>query len=398
MRDWIPAFTGMTCLGLGAGLISIYGFFVEPLSREFSVGVGILNIGPVALLLVPGITGPIVGKFVDRVPIRRILLLGTGLAMGSLLLASQAPSLFLAGLAFILFALGLSMYGPVVVNGMLIKLYPGRAGRALAIAAIGISLATAIMPPTVGMLLANMDWRWALVTLASGVLALLWFAIIAGVPAHVEAVPVVLENAEKPASIYHDRAFWLVGLSVAVGMSGSIVLAIGYPVHFSSIGFSVAEAGWFISMSGVAGLVGKTLVASYMDSVRHYARWVAAGLLLLQAAAAGLLLQAETSLAVFPAACMFGFGSGAFLPMHGYLNSCYFDAKIIGQVSGAQMPLFIPFGAVGIPLSGYVYDQTGNYDSVFIGLIVAMSIAALMAAVLPRPLKLTTLNQEVTRI
>ena len=155
----------MTCLGFGAGLISIYGFFVEPLSQEFGVGVATLNIGPVALLLVPAFVAPMVGKLVDRTPIRRIILIGATLAMLSLLAVSQAPSLLAAALGFLCFALGLTLYGPVVINGLMVKTYPGKEARALAVAAMGISLATVIMPPVVGALLAHLEWRWALARL-----------------------------------------------------------------------------------------------------------------------------------------------------------------------------------------------------------------------------------------
>ena len=126
----------MVCLGLGAGLIGIYGFFVEPLSREFGVGVATLNIGPVALLLVPGIVAPMVGRLVDRVPIRRIILTGASLSMLSLVAASQAPSLLFAAITFLVFALGVTMYGPVVINGLMVKIYIGSEARALAIAAM----------------------------------------------------------------------------------------------------------------------------------------------------------------------------------------------------------------------------------------------------------------------
>ena len=54
--------------------MGIYGFFVEPLSSEFGVGVAMLNVGPVALLLVPAILGSWVGKMADQLPIRNILL------------------------------------------------------------------------------------------------------------------------------------------------------------------------------------------------------------------------------------------------------------------------------------------------------------------------------------
>ena len=54
--------------------------------------------------------------------------------------------------------------------------------------------------------------------------------------------------------------------------------------------------------------------------------------------------------------------------MHPYLNSRYFDATIISQINGAQMPLFLPFGLVGAPLAGYAFDQTGNYSGALAGI------------------------------
>jgi MFS family permease len=96
----------MACLGFGVGLLGVYGFFVEPLSREFGVGVATINIGPVALLLVPAFAAPVVGKLADRMSIRRIVLAGIFCAMLSLAFISMAPSLLLVAFGFLVFALG----------------------------------------------------------------------------------------------------------------------------------------------------------------------------------------------------------------------------------------------------------------------------------------------------
>lgn len=384
LRNWFPAFSAMTCLGFGAGLISIYGFFVEPLSQEFGVGVATLNIGPVALLLVPAIVAPMVGKLVDRTPIRRILLIGATLAMLSLLAVSQAPSLLTAALGFLCFALGLTLYGPVVINGLMVKTYPGREARALAVAAMGISLATATMPPVVGALLAHLEWRWALASMALGLLLILWLVILAGIDADAGGATLTGQN-RVGEGIYRQSAFWLIGLCVALGFNVSIIMAICYPPLFISEGYSVAEAGWFVSMAGMGGLVGKGCIAWLADAGRNFAKWLAAGLLLLQAVGLGLLLSASDASGVVLATCLLGFGGGAFIPMHPYLNSRYFDAAVIGQVNGAQMPLFLPFGLVGAPLAGYAYDQSGNYDAVLLALIVALGVSALCALALPAP-------------
>jgi predicted MFS family arabinose efflux permease len=272
------------------------------LSREFGVGVAVLNIGPVALILVPGIIAPLIGKLADRLPIRGILLAGATLAMLSLFAVGLAPTLLLVALGFLSFSLGLTLYGPVVVNGLMVKLYPGREARALAVAAIGISLASATLPPLVGNLLAYLDWRTTLQALSVGLLIALWLVILGSVP---RGIVGTAPDAEVLAgtAFYRQPAFWLIGLCVALGLNVSIVLAVCYPPHFTSQGYSVADAGWFLAVSGMAGLVGKTCLAWLGDATRHYAKWIAMALLMLEIAGLGLLLVAEGASEVVTALC-----------------------------------------------------------------------------------------------
>ena len=190
-------------------------------------------------------------------------------------------------------------------------------------------------------------------------------------------------SGQLGAAIYQRPVFWLIGFCVALGFNVAIILAICYPPHFISQGYSIAQAGWFVSAAGIAGLIGKGLFAWLADALRKHAKWVAAGVLLVQLCGMVLLVAADDATQVIPAICLLGLGGGAFLPTHPYLNSRYFDAAIIGRVNGAQMPLFLPFGLVGAPLAGYAFDQTGTYDSVLIGLAVMLGLAALLAIVLP---------------
>jgi predicted MFS family arabinose efflux permease len=372
----------MTCLGLGAGLIGIFGFFAGPVSREFGVGLATINIAPVALLLAPGLLSPLVGKLVDRLPIRRIILTGVAVAMLSLLATSRAPTLALAGLGFACFAVGLILYGPVVINGLMVKMYPGSEARAVAIAAIGISVASATLPPLVGMLLTVTDWRQALGALSIGLWIVLTLVVVFGISA--DAGSSLQERGQRvQRDIYRRREFWLVGLCVALGLNVTIVLAICYPPLFVSRGYSVTDAGWFLAMGGFSGLIGKSLVAWLGDAGRYYARWLAALLLLIQVVGASLLLLAQDTSLLLPAVCLLGFGGGAFIPMHPYLNSRYFDVAIVGQVNGAQMPLFLPLGLTGPPLAGYVFDRFGSYDLVLTAIMVVLVCATVFAVMLP---------------
>jgi predicted MFS family arabinose efflux permease len=386
LKTWLPALAGMCCLGLGPGMMAIYGFFIAPLSKEFGVGAALLNVGPVALLLVPAFLGAVVGKLADRVPVRKLLLIGATVGMLSLMAVGAAPTLLLAALGFLSFSVGLMFYGPVVVNGMLVKLFPGREARALSVAAIGISIAAAALPPLMGTLLEYLDWRSALQSLAAGLLVLLWLVIIAGVPRSSTA-EIISPPAPASGALYHNAAFWLIGLSVALALNVMIVLAVCFPPLFTGRGYSVAEAGWLVSLGGIAGLVGKSCLAWVGDRARHFVKWLAAGALLLQATGFSLLYLASDTWMVVVALSLLGIGNGAFIPMHPYLNSRYFDAAINSEVTGAQMPLFLPFGLIGAPLAGYVYDQTGSYEPVLLALVAILAVAVLLVSRLPAPAK-----------
>ncbi|MEM9254038.1 MAG: MFS transporter [Pseudomonadota bacterium] len=380
IRHWLPALAGMLCLALGAGLIGVYGFFVEPLAAEFGVGLAVMNVGPVALLLVPGLFGPIIGRLADRLPIRRLVFAGACIASFALLAISQSDQLAWIALSWLLFSLGLTFYGPVVINGLMIKLYPGREARALAIAAIGISVASIILPPLIGTLLDQTDWRSTLRLMSAGLFVCLSLTLLA-IPDGIAGAAV--QDSRPRQGIYRRREFWLIGLCVAVGLNVAIVLAVCYPAHFIDAGYSKTQVGGFIAAAGTAGLVGKACIAWLGDAGRHFAKWLAMMLLLVQGAGLLALVSVDGSTALVLVMLCMGFAGGAFIPMHPYLNSRYFDAAVIGEVNGAQMPLFLPFGLVGAPLAGYAYDQLGNYDTVFVALAGIYVLAALLALALP---------------
>jgi hypothetical protein len=53
-------------------------------------------------------------------------------------------------------------------------------------------------------------------------------------------------------------------------------------------------------------------------------------------------------------------------------------------VTGAQAPLFLPFGLVGAPLAGLAYDNLGNYQLVLQCLALVLFLAACLVLALPR--------------
>ncbi|NQX89206.1 MAG: hypothetical protein HRT77_11135 [Halioglobus sp.] len=61
-------------------------------------------------------------------------------------------------------------------------------------------------------------------------------------------------------------------LCFSLGLNASVVLAVCYPPHFTNIGYSAAQAGWFLATAGIAGLMGQACLARLGDAARSYAK------------------------------------------------------------------------------------------------------------------------------
>ncbi len=390
LKFWFPALVGMTCLGLSMGLVGIYGFFVDPLVEEFSVSRAVINVGPIFLLIMPAFIGPIAGKMADKVSIRNLLLLGAVISMASLYAMSYANSFRLLTLGFIFCALGMVFYGPITVNAFLVKHYRSQAGRALAIAAMGISLASAVLPLLTAWLMESYSWRDSLSILAVFLLLILLTSILFGLGRGeksreaVELATSGVGHETAGSDFLRQPVFWIIGLAVAIVFSSSLVIAVCYPPHFINIGFDKIDAGLFLTAGGIAGLTGKVIIAAIVDRVQSRLNYFVVLLLVIQILGYVGLLVGESYYSILLAVMLAGFGGGAFIPMPPILNNYYFDADIIGRVSGAQAPMMLPLGLIGLPLSGYVFDQTGSYRLVIITVIVIFSIAAILFLKLPK--------------
>ena len=203
----------------GIGLLGVFGFFVAPLSQEFEVGVATINVGPVFLLLAPALVGPIVGRFVDSHSIRSIMLIGVMLATASLFGISLVPSLVLAGVGFFAYAVGQTLYGPLVLNSLLIKSYQENVATALAIAAMGVSVGAVSMPYLAAWLMDNFSWRETLQVLATGIAIVLLLTVRLGLPRfpNVQGNDDLLSpDTPLDHGFLRVPAFWIIGVAVAI--------------------------------------------------------------------------------------------------------------------------------------------------------------------------------------
>ena len=363
LRLYAPALACMLCQGLAMSMASLYGFFVSPLAQEFSASVATINSGIIIMLLMGIIASPTAGKLADRFAIRHLMWLGICIAMLSLWGIAQASSLAVMGICFALFAFGIAFYGPVTVSAFLTTHYQQHLGRMLAVAAIGVSIGSIVLPVSLAWLMEQYAWREALFILASASAAILLVTVAVGIPSTRTATTRTQQTTDN--SFLNQKPFWIIGIAVAICFSAGMVLVLSYPPHFATLGMTTADTGYVFAAGGAAGATGKLLFAVFSDRYKHHLRLIAMVVVGLQAIAAGLLSQADSHMAVLFSVTLFGFGGGVFIPLQPFMNSVYFNHGVIGSVNGLQMALVVPLGAIGAPLAGYVYDTTGSYTIVY---------------------------------
>jgi MFS family permease len=119
------------------------------------------------LVLVHGLSGPLIGWLVERFRPRAVIAIGGGVLAGALLLGAQIQSVWQLYAVFgVLVALGMSAAGWVPSVVLIRAWFPSRVGTALGAASAGIGVGIFALVPLTQLLIDGLGWRGALRVLA----------------------------------------------------------------------------------------------------------------------------------------------------------------------------------------------------------------------------------------
>lgn len=379
MNQWSTALAAMVFQALGIGLISVYGFYVTPVSEQFDVSIATMNLGLAVLLLLSGLMSPGLGRFVDGAALRPVIFVGACIVALGLVSAALVNSFAMLIAAFLLFSVGIVLYGPVVCNLLLIRGYQTNRARALAIAAMGVSFAAILLPLLAAALLNRMHWQVSLMVLAGivviGVGGGVLFLVREPNRSSLNEGDQDADMQASGARFLKDTNFWVMGLVTALLMSIMSLFAVILVPHFLNVGLDNSQAAILMAASGAAGLCGKTSLAYLSDRIRSHVKTLALVLCAELLLAWVVLLYFESLSMMALATAMLGFGHGAFIPLMPYMNSVFFEEHTLGRISGLHMAMMMPLALIGPWLAGRHFDQNASYNGVFLALSVAMLIA-----------------------
>lgn len=367
--------------GFGSLFISTFGIFLKPMSQTLGWSRAEMSSGFTAAVLCVAIMSPWLGRALDRVPARRVVL--------------PCVVIYALGFASLSFLTRhwwhvLAVYVVMGVAGIpttqlgyarVVSAWFDQArGRALAAVMAGSGIGFMIFPPVAQFLISTYGWRaaygilGALALLVSG--PLVWLFLYEPIAEQT--------GCGSPGKRYgpaRSFAFW--------GIAGALLLfsfaTNGLNTHWAALltdrGLTPASAATVLSVAGLATLASKLSTGYLLDLFR--ANRVAAILLVCTAIGIVFVLGGRSLLTAYASAVLVGIGMGAESDAVPYLLTRYFGLDRFSELYGYTWTVYAIAGGLGPVLAGAVFDHTGSYRAalfLFLGLVVA---AAGLLASLP---------------
>jgi MFS family permease len=367
---WNVAVVAFLSTGISVGMTGYaFGAFVEPLEEEFGWTRAQVNWG-VALSFVSGVVAPIVGRLMDRVGARPVMVASLLIMSVGFFLRASVDSLW----EFYLFSsiVYIGMPGAAVMPaGRLVGLwFPKTRGRMMGIVTSGNNFGGLTIVPLAAGIIALSGWRWGFASLGfiSVALAVLVFLVIR------ERPPEVVEPGESPGKpreipgvsgrvALHSYSFYLIAAGITAGsLTYSVMLSQMIP-HLESQGFSSGASAAALTLTAFFGLTSKIFFGLLSEKITARLAFVLS--LAIQAAGVFLFIAGGGSQWAWGAVVVFGLGFGGMGALIPLTIAEAFGLKSFGTIMGFVSVAGILPQLVGPLFAGYIFDQRGSYSIPF---------------------------------
>ncbi|MDB5608788.1 MAG: transporter [Bradyrhizobium sp.] len=379
---------------LSFGPRSSFGFFVQPMSREFAWGRDIFGLALAVQNLLWGLGQPIAGAIADRFGVLRVICVGALLYAGGLVIMRYAATpLSLDIGAGVLIGFGLSGCSFNLVLSAFSKLLPPeRRGLALGAGTAAGSFGQFLFAPFGVAMIDNFGWQTALIVFAALMLLIVPLSLALRTPP--------ATSADVPAS---DQQSFKTALAEAFGHRSYVLLVLGFftcgfqlafitvhlPAYLVDRGMPVQTGGWVIAAIGLFNIVG-SLSVGWLQNV-FPKRYILSVIYFLRA----LSIAAFISFPITTfSAIMFGAISGltwlSTVPPTSALVALMFGTRWFATLYGFAFVSHQVGGFLGVLLGGIVFEKFGSYTpiwwlSVLFGVLSALINLPIVEAPVTRP-------------
>ncbi len=399
---WYIVMVAFVSTAMSAGIQTYtLGSFLKPMTEDLGWSRTDISLGQTVSTVVSGFVGFAIGPLIDRRGGRGLMVVGAligGVGFMALGLVQDVWHYYLVRGGLI--TIGTAGMGSLVVNIAVANWFVRMRGRAVAIGAMGLSLAALVLPILSTALIDKVGWRWSWVVIGLSiwviVIPISWLVMRRRPEDHglvpdggpgLDASGAPRPRAEEPSwtrqQAARTPALWLLivgfGLS-SMGMSAMLLHLIPY---LNDKGFSPSQAAAGFGMIGVAGLISKPIWGLALE--RFAAKSCALTEFLLMAIGMALILRIHNETTMYPAILIFGLGIGGVVTVQEVVWANFFGRLTLGTVRSVGRPFGIVTSAAGPVFAGAAYDLRGSYNVAFLVFIAANIVAAALILATPKP-------------
>ncbi len=387
----------------------VYGLtaFMKPIATSLGWSYTQISLATTIRGLEVGALDPVAGMVVDRWPARRLMALGLVVYATGVFILSQATTLAVFYLGFMVMGLGGTFCFSMVPQTVLARWFKKDIGKVSGILTMGFSIGGLFVPFIVKGIEAY-GWQSLMLYLALGIVVLglplsLFFRnrpedygmMADGVVPSVTAAPADDGSVKSFRQVLKMRPFWLIGLAGMLQMIGVYALNIHIIPYLTSIGISNATAALSVTiLAGVA--LGVRLLYGFMSDIiaKKYVYAFSCGVTAIAMVLFSYLKgDSFAAMVLFSVVCAFAFaGSTA---MRVPILRDYFGAKSFGTVFGWASVFTVVGSVAGAPAAGWVYDTRGTYYPIWLVYAGTAALAMVLLLMLPAPPRRNRLPPEV---
>jgi MFS family permease len=379
---------------LGFGPRSSLGFFIQPMSGEFSWGRDIFGLALAIQNLLWGLGQPLAGAVADRFGVFRVMCVGAILyAAGLIVMRYAATPLSLDLGAGVLIGFGLSGCSFNLVLSAFSKLLPPeRRGVALGVGTAAGSFGQFLFAPFGVALIANFGWQPTLMVFAGLMLLIIPLSLALATPA---ATTKEVRAAEQQsfktalAEAFGHRSYVLLVLGFFTCGFQLAFITVHLPAYLSDRGISAQTGGWVIASIGLFNIMGSLGVGWLQNHVPK--RYILSTIYFIRAVS--IVTFISFPITTF-SAIMFGAITGltwlSTVPPTSALVAVMFGTRWFATLYGFAFVSHQVGGFLGVWLGGVVFEQFGSYTpiwwlSVTFGVLSALINLPIVEAPVARP-------------
>ncbi|MEU3011588.1 MFS transporter [Nocardia asteroides] len=373
MRREHLAWAGLAAMTVSFGLNFTMGVFFAPTAAAYGVSATALAVAAALGTTVTGLAQQGIGRLLDVVGPKLVLIGGLTLISGSyLVLATVTETWQFVAAYMVLGGLGFASSSTLTVTTLLGRAHGAQAGPAMARAAIGINLGQLVTPWAATALFDPIGVRGTFALL--GAIGLAATAVLWRLLPDDPRVRAVAGTGESLA----DR--WKVLVSFGLHAATLYVVVLMLPKHAVEQGWSVAGAGRLVALAALAA--GLTSAAMVRLLRAHPPETLLRVLYSVRLAALLAAVIVPGPAALVLVAVLFGIASFPVIPLTMAILSRGLDPARMGRTLAPAWVIHQLSAAAGLGVATLVHALTDSYRGYFaLALVFTVAAAALITPV-----------------